>query len=160
MKARMNEFWSQLNERDRSMLVVGGVICFFYLFYALLYAPLAGSVDESRQQLIEKKATYAWMKQVRPQAHQGKAVEVLDAPHLLTVLSDQLRSISFRHYPYQLQQAGPKDIQLSFEEVPYNASMAWLSSVSQQYAFSIKQLQVDRTAKAGVVKLILVIEVA
>ena len=159
MKARVIAYWDELSERDRKVLVVGGVVCFFYLFYALLYAPLAHAVDDSRAQIIEKQATLAWMKQVRPQAHHGKAAEVLDAAQLLTVLSNQLATTSFRHFKYQLQQAGPKEIQLTFDNVPYNASITWLSTVSQRYAFSIKQLNVERTDKSGVVKLMLVIEV-
>src|SRR3990167_1481847 len=159
MTLKLREQWDQLRDRDRKMLMGGGVICFFYLFYVLLYAPLAHAVVESREQLIEKKATYAWMKQVRTRAHPGQTVELLDAGHLLTVFSNQLHAVSFRHSPYQLEQAGASTIQLSFEAVPYNASLQWLSTMSQQYAFSIKQFQVDKTDTAGVVKLFLVIDV-
>jgi general secretion pathway protein M len=159
MKARIMAFLEQLSERDRLMLTVGGVVCFFYLFYAACYNPLTNAVEKRAQQIVEEKATLAWMTQVKPLAHAQKNIETLSSAQLLTALSTQLQSASFHHFTYQLQQAGTHEIQLSFDEVPYEAYMTWLLSMNERYAFSIKQLNIERTAKAGVVKILLLIEV-
>lgn len=160
MKERFASFLNQLNDRDRLMLLVGGVVCFIYLFYALLFSPLSNRVQHHQKQLMEDKATLIWMNKVRPQAHpERKAAEKIDCAQLLTILSDKLKETQFKHYTYQLQQSGTHEIQLSYEEVPYNLVMNWLSTLSRTYVFSIKQLQLQKTEKPGVVKMTLIIEV-
>jgi len=153
MKERIAVFWAQLSERDRIMLSIGAVILFIYLFYALLYAPLSHSKKQHQQQLLEDKATLAWMKQVKSQAHpEQKLAEKVSSAQLLTLLSDHLQKTNFKNYPYQLQQSGTSDILLSYEDVPYNQFILWLSAVSREYVFSIKQLQIQKKDKEGVVK--------
>lgn len=160
MKERIEAFLSQLSDRDRVMLLIGFVVCFFYLFYVLLYAPVSHGVEQRQKQLIEDKATLTWMKKVRSQAHpERKAAEKIDCAQLLTLISDKLKETHFKHYTYQLQQSGTHEIQLSYEEVPYNLFMNWLSELSRMYVFSIKQLQLQKTDKPGIVKMTLMIEV-
>lgn len=150
-------YWNQLNVRERVMLLIAGVCCLFYVFYALLYSPLVSAVHQATVQLAEERSTLAWMSEVRQQYTKTKATETLSNGQLLTVLGGQLNKTSFHRYPYQLEQTGSGDIQLSFEDVPYNAFVLWLSKFSQQYTCSIKQFSVDRTKISGVVKVSVVL---
>ncbi len=153
----MKTYWRSLNDREHWMLGTGVFCCFVYLFYALLYAPLITAVHDQSQQLIEKKETLAWMERVRQQHITSKTPQVLTSSKLLTVLATQLKSSSFHHFSYQIQQTGPGDIQLSFEQVPYNAFVSWVWAISEQYTFTVKQLNAERTDTPGVVKLLIVI---
>ena len=153
----MKTYWTNLNNREQWMLGFGGVCCGFFLLYLLLYAPLINAVHNKTQQLIEKQETLVWMQQARLQRKTAKVPQVLNNSQLLTVLADHLKSTSFHRLPYQLQQTGSGDIQLSFDQVPYNAFITWLWSISRQYAFSIKQFNAERTDTPGVVKLMLTV---
>ena len=153
----MKAYWDNLSERERWTLGVGALLCFLYLFYLLLYSPLATAVHNKSQQLTEKQETLVWMQQVRQQHKTKKAPQTLTSSKLLTVLAEQLNTTSFKQFPYQLQQIGGSDIQLLFDKVPYNAFMTWLWSVNDKYTISIKQLNVERTDSPGVVKLMIVI---
>ncbi len=160
MREKLLALWQQQNERDKRILSGGGVVVFFYLFYALCYAPLATSVTEYQQRLHEDKVTLAWMKSIQSLAHPKQEVsEKISTHQLLSVMSDELRQTGFKSYTYQLQQVGEHDIQLTYEMVPYNFFLAWLSSFSQHHQFSIKQLHAERTDKAGIVKVMLLVEV-
>ena len=97
------------------------------------------------------------MQQVRQQSKNTKAPQTLTSSNLLTVLADQLNKSSFKQYPYQLQQTGVSDIQLIFDQVPYNAFIAWVWSVNEKYTISIKQLNVEHTELPGIVKLMMII---
>ena len=152
----MRAYWDNLNERERWMLGSGVVICFCYLLYLLIFSPLFNAVHKKSQQLVEKQETLVWMQQVRTQKIK-KAPLSLSTSKLLTVLADRLNQTSFKQYPYQLQQTGVSDIQLVFDQVPYNPFVSWLWDINEQYAIAIKQLIIDRTETAGVVKLIIVI---
>ena len=157
MRAFVKTYWSNLNERERWTLGVGVVCSVFYLFYLLIYSPLASAVHTKSQQLLEKQETLVWMQQVRQQSKNTKAPQTLTSSNLLTVLADQLNKSSFKQYPYQLQQTGVSDIQLIFDQVPYNAFIAWVWSVNEKYTISIKQLNVEHTELPGIVKLMMII---
>lgn len=157
MKASVKAYWVSLNERERLVLGIGVVFCVFYLFYLLIYSPLVNAVHNKSQQFLEKQETLVWMQQVRQQYKHKKAPQVLTSSKLLTVLADQLNTTSFKSFPYQLQQTGVSDIQLVFDQVPYNGFIAWLWSINEKYTISIKQLNIERTDTPGVVKLVMVI---
>lgn len=155
----MKHYWNNLNVREQWMLGFGIIFVFFFLLYLLVLAPLSHAVQDKSQQFRDKQATLIWMQQAHQQYKRVIAPKVLSRSKLLTVLAAQLKSTPFHHVPYQLQQTGSGDIQLSFDHVPYNAFVTWLWSVNKHYAFTIKQLNVERTTTAGVVKMMVVIAV-
>ena len=157
MKTSLKIYWGNLNERERITLSLGIIFCVGYLFYLLVYSPLTSVVHNKSMTLLEKQETYAWMQQVRLQYQLKKPPKVLTSSNLLTVLALQLKSTSLSQFPYQLQQTGAKDIQLIFEQVPYNAFIAWIWSINEKYTLTIQQLNVERTDTPGVVKLTIVI---
>lgn len=154
----MKAYWNNLNERERWLLGAGGVVCFCYLLYLLIFAPLIQAVHDKSQQLIEKKETLAWMQQAHQQHKTGNTPKTLSKGKLLSELANQLKSTPFHHRPYQLQQTGTGEIQLSFDKIPYNAFVAWLWSMSQRYVFTIKQFNTERTSTPGVVKLMVTMQ--
>jgi general secretion pathway protein M len=152
----VKNYWLNLNDRERGMLGGAVIFLFLYLFYAVIYAPLTTSVAEKTQQVFEKQATLTWMQNVRHQAHAQKP-KTLSSSQLLSMFAAQLKSAAFHPFSYQIQQTGAGDIQLSFEQVPYNLFLEWLWSIQQKYAFTIKQLTIEHTETPGVVKLLIVI---
>ena len=157
IKTRLFQFWNQLNDRERYLLLWGGVCFGLYLAYAT-YASLAEAVMANTQSLLEKKETLAWIKQAEKQiSSKQTGSAVLDKSKGLTVLSEQLKTASFHAFSYQLQQLNEDELQLSFEKVPYNAFLTWLSSTSKKYNITIKAFHVDRTDTRGLVKLTVII---
>ena len=149
----MKNYWHNLNERERLMLVIGSVCLIAYLFYLLIYAPLHAAVTKKTQEFIEKKETLSWMKHARTQRRLNKAPQRVNNTQLLALLSRQLRGTSFRSFVYQIQQAGNGDIQLFFEQVPFNAFLLWLYNLSEKYTISVKQIQVERTDTLGIARI-------
>lgn len=157
MKTTINAYWNNLNERERWVLGSGVISCIFYLFYLVAYSPLTTAVHNKSQQLIEKQETLRWMQQVRLDYKVKKNPQLLTSSKLLTVLADEMNATSFKRFTYQLQQTGVSDIQLVFDQVPYNPFIAWLWSFSEKYTISIKQLMIERTDTPGIVKIMMVI---
>ena len=150
-------YWNNLNERERWLTGIGSVITLIYLFYLLIYSPLATSVSDKSKQLLEKQQTLSWMQQVRQLPLNNKTKRSISNTKLLAVIGNQLNEKSFQPFPYQLQQTGPGDIQLSFERVPYKQFLLWLWTLNFDYAITLKQFTADRSETAGVVKLLIVI---
>ena len=155
--ARLLQFWYQLNDRERYLLLWGGVCLGLYLAY-VIYSSLAQAVVVNTQQLSEKKETLAWIKHVEAQrSPQQSGLITLDKSKGLTVLSQQLKTKAFHGFSYQLQQLNEDELQVSFEKVPYKICFVWLASMSKKYNITIKELHVDRTNTPGLVKLMVII---
>jgi len=153
----MKEFWSNLNERERIILSVGVIFCFFYLLYLLVFSPLNHAIDNKYQILSEKKSDLLWMEKVRKLQLTKSTKDLLTSSKLLTVLTEELNAIYFSNHPYSLKQIGADEIQLNYDEVPYNVFIKWLWTFNKKYSFVIKQLNIERTNTPGVVKLSLII---
>ena len=154
MKMHLVHFWSNLSERDKLVLSIGGAICCVYLLYLLIFSPLRHAVDTRANQWIEKTETLAWM---RSQAKTKQSPKQAGS-NLLLIFSKQLKSATFAHFHSQLQQAGENRVQLSFEEVPYADFLKWLRLLNEQYFMAITELSVVRSETPGVVKLRVVVE--
>lgn len=148
----MIAYWQNLNERERWMVSIAGLVVLVYGFYLLLYSPLTTAVSSRTQQLKEKNDTLVWMQSIKQQENR-KPPQATNNSKLLSVIASQLSSKSFKPFPYQLEQTGTGEIQLRFEQVPYAAIMRWLWALNTEYTVTLKQIRMDKTETPGVIKL-------
>lgn len=152
----MIDYLKGLNNRERTALIIGMVVCFLYIGYLFIYAPLTAGVHRRALILSEKKDTLQWIKQAQAAYQPSKKRITISNTQLLALVSQALNK-QFHGFTYQLQQTGAGNIQLMYETVPFNAFMRWLYTLNKEYAVSIQELIVDKTATSGIVKLTLVI---
>lgn len=153
----MKNYWNNLNDREKWTLI-GGMLCvFLYLYYLFLYSPLSNAVNQKSKQLVEKTQTLEWMKSVQGQAKAPKTKQTVSDNQLLTLLSSQLNDEKTLKYPFQLQQTGSGDIQLSLAEVPFDLFMNWLSTLNENYTIQIMQFNVEPTPTPGLVKIMIIL---
>lgn len=153
----MKDYLNSLNERERWLVIGGGICVFLYLFYMFLYAPLSNKVTQQSTLLTEKIATLNWMKQVQQQGPVAKKKENVDNSQLLNLIATQLKSNESLKSPFQLQQTSTGEVQLSFDEVPFNLFMTWLVNLNLKYNLTIKQFEATQTKTAGVTKLLVIL---
>ncbi|HAT9729642.1 TPA: GspM family type II secretion system protein LspM [Legionella pneumophila] len=153
----MKTYLNTLNDREKWMVIVAGVSLFIYGYYLLLYAPLSNQVNQKSTQLIEKTETLEWMKQVRMQKRSAKRKESVDNSQLLTILASQLKNNKTLKFPYQLQQTGSGDVQLTFDAVPFQNFIQWLAKINEVYSINIKQFDVEKTSTPGVTRLMIIL---
>ncbi|HAT7071972.1 TPA: type II secretion system protein M [Legionella pneumophila] len=153
----MKTYLNTLNDREKWMVIVAGVSLFIYGYYLLLYAPLSNQVNQKSTQLIEKTETLEWMKQVRMQKRSAKRKESVDNSQLLTILASQLKNNKTLKFPYQLQQTGSGDVQLTFDAVPFQNFIQWLAKINEVYSINIKQFDVEKTSTTGVTRLMIIL---
>ena len=153
----MKAYLSNLNERERWMVILGGVALCFFLFYWLVYAPLVTSITEKSLQIKDKQETLDWMQTVRSQHATTEKPQSLSNSQLLTLLASQLRATSFKGFTYQIQQMGSGDIQLSYEQVPFNVFITWLWELNKTYTIHMKQFNAEHTSTPGLAKVLVVL---
>lgn len=153
----MINYWQQWNERERLMVVIATLCVLIYGFYLGIYAPLTNAVTAKTKQLTEKQETLHWMQRAAQQARPKKAPQSISNSKLLSIIATELGTNHLKPFPYQMQQTASGDIQLSFEQVPYTAALQWLWSLNENYQLKLKQLRIDKSDTAGVVKLAVVL---
>lgn len=150
-------YWNNLSDRERWIAVIGTAISLVYLFYLLIYSPLEATLSDKSKQLFEKQETLGWMQQAHLQPKDQKQAQSISNTKLLALIGNQLSDKPFKPFPYQLQQTGPGDIQLTFDRVPYRQFLSWLWSLNRDYRITLKQFTAERTETPGVVRLMIVI---
>lgn len=156
----MKNYLSTLNEREKWMVVATALCLVAYCYYLLLYVPLSNKVTQKSAQLIEKIETLTWMQKIKQQGHSSKTKQTVDNSQLLTLLATQLKDNSTLKFPYQLQQTGTGDIQLTFDAVPMKLFIMWLAKINERYTITIKQFDIEHTETPGVTKLMIIISAA
>ena len=116
----MKSYLSTLNEREKWMLVGTALFLILYVYYLFLYTPLNNQVNQKSVQLIDKMNTLQWMKKIRQQNRTTQTKQIVNNSQLLTALATQLKNDPTLKFPYQLQQTGSGDIQLTFDAVAFN----------------------------------------
>jgi general secretion pathway protein M len=153
----VNSFWQNLNERERWMVIIAVTTLVSYLFYVLLYSPIVDRLDTNTEQLLQQKATLQWMQQVKPESIANNNQKKVSNSQLLTLIATELKNNHTLKFPYQLQQTGSGEIQLSFEKVPFQYFISWLSQLKKNYRITVKQFNVEKTETAGITKLLIII---
>lgn len=139
------------------MVITAVLSLALYVYYQFIYTPLSNTVALKSTQLVEKTQTLAWMKQVRQQANSSTKKRSVDNSQLLTLLATQLKNNKTLKFPFQLQQTGSGEIQLSFESVPFQLFIQWLARINDEYTLTIKQCVVDETDTPGMTRLMIII---
>lgn len=86
--------------------------------------------------------------------------QIVDNSQLLTTLATQLKNDTNLKFPYQLQQTGSGDIQITFDSVAFNLFITWLEKINQRYAITVKQFEADRSKTPGVTRLMILLSSA
>lgn len=153
----MKSYLHNLNDREKWMVYSAVVCVILYIYYFFLYSPITSRVESQQEQLVEKTDSLQWMNKVKNQKNTGLVKKSIDNGQLLSLLSTQLKNQTSINFPFQLQQTSSGEIQLSFEQVPFNLFIEWLTQLNNHYTINIKQLDVNKTTTPGVVRLMVIL---
>lgn len=148
--------FEQMNKREQLLVGLTTVIVVIYLIYLFIYEPLSVAQTEATKQLQEKKETLNWMNQIKVYAGKSSRQSISDNSQLLSILTQQLSHSSLKPFPYQLQQSGGGNVQLSYDRVPFNPFIEWLLSFQAKYAITIDRFTATKHDQEGMVKLVVV----
>lgn len=153
----MKDYFNNLNDREKWMVLGGGVCLLVFIYYALLYSPLSTAVSQKSAQLIEQAETLEWMKKVRQEGVSTQKKQKVTNSQLLTLIATQLKMDKSLNAPFKLEQTSSGEVQLSFDAVPFNLFVTWFAKINRNYSFTIKQFDIEKSKTAGVTKLMIIV---
>lgn len=148
----LKAWYAGLKERDRRMVLAGGVVVALLVLVGGILLPLHSSVAAARDRLETQRDDLAWMQQNAPeiQAAAGSfsgpvnesPIVLIDRTGRESGLSQALRGT---------QPSGNAGVRVELEAAPFDTLVTWLANLEQRHGVSIDSITVDRSARPGLV---------
>jgi general secretion pathway protein M len=148
---------SQLGERERRMVGIGGAVALVLLILAV-FMPLQQSVSAGARRIEHKRDDLSWLQSVAPQL--GSLAVTAPAPlhESLVALADRTaRDGGIGKSLVGSQPSGNGGLNVHFEQVPFDALVSWLSQLGDRYGVHAESATIEAAATPGVVDASLVL---
>ncbi len=145
----MKAWWENLGARERGLIVVGTVLVMMLLSYVLAWEPLRNSDRRLRQNVAERRADLAWMRQAAEEIKRlggaGAARPVADNRSLLTLVDQTARAAGLGAALKRVAPQGGDKLSAQLDGAEFDKLIPWLSGLERDQAIAIISLNVDRT---------------
>jgi general secretion pathway protein M len=149
--------WFELrNRREQLVLLIGAGTVVLVLMVALLLG-LHRSVAAAGQRVATKRHDLAWLQTVAPQVGALRSTPAHSNESLVVLVDRVARETGVAQSLSGSQSSGNGGLRVRVEKASFDALVAWLGQLSQQYGVSIESANVDATAAPGVVNATLVL---
>jgi general secretion pathway protein M len=148
----MRAWYANLAERERRMVLLGGIIGGVLLILAIVL-PLNRNIAQARQRVTNKQADLAFIQSVAPQlAASGPGVAGVGGGESLVVLIDSsARESGLGKSLTSSQPTGERALRVRFDRVAFDGLVAWLARLSQNHGVSVESAEIEFAGEAGLV---------
>ena len=155
----MQEWYANLNERERRLVLIGGAVGLVLAILAILL-PLNRNITQARQRVEHKQADLAFIQQATPQllAAGPSAGTVASAESLVVLVDRSARESGLGKSLTSSQPTGDKGLRVRFDRAPFDALVAWLGRLSQQNGVRVDSAEIEYAGEAGLVNAGLVLK--
>ncbi len=145
----MKEWFQSLNERERLMVLGGGMVVLILLLYAMIWRPVMQGVVNQRAELERANKLLVWMKKsisdVRAQEGPGRG----GAPRppgqsLLSLIDSTAKTSGFGAQVKRVKPDGENKVQIWIDDVSFDKVIAWLQGLQELYGIQITGTSIDR----------------
>ena len=150
----MNDWFSSLEEREKTFVSVGAVLVLVALVYAFIWSPL----DKGHQSLVTSVATWERsLAELRPlqgvqgtvgSAAQGQQTGTQQTP--VVIVDQTLRARGLDRSLKRSQPTTSNGIRVEFENVAFDDLVLWLGDLSRQYAMDVSSGSFSATSQSEV----------
>ena len=158
----IRNWWDTLQERERQMLSIGGVIGGILFVYAVLWSPLSNAVDDQKIQVQSQQQLLQYIHRAQVTISQYKAMGITienasNSDGLLSLVEQTAAAAQLSDALKQVQQTANNQLTLTFENVSFDLLMQWLQTLSTTHGVSVSEISATRLPTSGVanVKMIL-----
>ena len=150
----MMSWWSQLNERERRLVGIGGPLLLLAIIYWGAWTPFQQHVQEVERQLASQRNTLAWMAQKGGEIRQlqssgGNRVDLsMTLEAVVNLTSHQLGLTLTRLQPMD------KELLVEIDQVEFERLVNWLVVMERDYGVGVKVIEIGPEGeRKGTVKI-------
>lgn len=150
LKSLSLESLSSLSERERRILIIGGIAAVALLIFGIL-VPLDRSVTHAQQRLARKQADLAWMQGVAPELATTAPPPSANGESLLVIIDRSAREAGLAGALSGSEPHGPKALSLRLDKANFDTLIGWLARLSQQNGVTVDSATIDKAGAPGLV---------
>lgn len=153
----MKQWWQQLSERERRLLLFGGGLALVLVIYFLIWSPLSEAAQRARTEAYKAAELAAWMQSVSLKLNQGgqqrhRAKQVLSSDQLLSTLDASLKKSALKDTAVNISQGKEESVRLQFENVVFTDLLVWINELWNRYGLQVKRFNASRNEQPGTVR--------
>ena len=150
----MRAWWTNLSERDRRMLSVGGLVVAALLFWALWFDPLlqarrglADGVKQAEADLVYMQAASQRLAALQA----GGSATVFDrgGRSLLALADASAREAQLANALKRIEPVSSGRVSVWLEAASFDAMATWLEQLQSRYGVRAEEFSVSRTVAPG-----------
>jgi type II secretory pathway component PulM len=156
----MNFSLDRMSERERRMVMIGGVVAVVLLILGVVW-PLDQSVAKAHQRIGQKQTDLLWMQSVGPELASAGPVTASPTTQdsLLVVVDRAARESGLGNSLTSSEPSGPGRLRVRLEKAQFDILVGWLARLSEQHGIGVESATVDNTGAPGIVNAGLVLQI-
>jgi len=134
-----------LAQRERNLVYAAAALAAVVLLYLVLVLPFQTASHKFSQRLDKKQTDLAWMRQVAPQvaAAAGGGGTIQTDESLVVLVDRTAREAGLGNSLRDQSPDRSSGLRLRLEAVSFDAMVAWLASLQNQYGVTIEAATID-----------------
>lgn len=150
---QIRQWLDGLAPRERNLVYVAAAVLGIAVVYFAMVLPVTSAARHREARIAQKTTDLTWMRQVAPQVMAAAAAgNGMASNESLVVLVDRTARESGVGSSIRDQSpAGQNGLQLRLEGAPFDALVAWLASLQQQYGVRVEAAIIGATNAPGLV---------
>ncbi len=139
----MKQWWLNLAERERRILLLGTTAVLFALLYWGGWAPLQQHLQQSRHQVQQLQQQLNWMQQQAPLLRQLKQTAPINAAADIDIASALTASSQTQQLALKRIQPQGENALVELDIVGFDQLVNWLDLLEQQYGITPQQIELQ-----------------
>lgn len=159
----MKQYWQNLQERERRLVIAGAVVLALLLLYAAVWSPFQDHVRSTRERVAAQQETLAWMQQAAAEINRLRGRTPSARPtgaSLLTVTDQVARAQGLTEALQRVQPDGQKGVRVWLEGAAFDSVLRWLDTLVARHGVTVSSFTVEAGAAPGQVNARIVLEEA
>jgi general secretion pathway protein M len=153
----MKDWWNNLQTREQNYVLIAGVAVILFLFYTLAWSPLVEARDSKRMRVENNQELLAWMKTKSTEIKQLRLTNPnllrSDSNRSLLAIVDSLANrLGLRSAIKQIQPDGPHAATIYMDEIDFDALANMLGQLDKNSNVKVREANITRLDKPGIVK--------
>ena len=158
----MESWWQSLNQKERYMIIAGGVFTLLILFYILIWNPFVKRIEMLDQQVKSQASTLVWMREASRRVQEHRAMpsgqKSSDRRSIAALVEATTKKLGIAESLHRIEPEDRHTLKVWFNSVQFNSFLQWLAELEHSYAATIENLSVTKEEFPGVVDTQLVLK--
>lgn len=151
------EYWQNLADRDRKILLIATPVIILLLFYALLIDPWKRQIKIENQRMQTYQENVDWMQQASQeiktiQAQQANQQNKAPQQSPLTLVDRIARAKRINNNITRVEPQGKDSVRVSIDEIEFDKFIDWIETLQRNYNIVIETASIIKKPKPGIIQ--------